>query len=552
MFKRLLNSKTKTISLAAFVLGISSFISYILGALRDNLLANFLPNQLADVYWAAFRVPDFVYGVLITGGITAAFLPVFSSYAKNNKEQARNLFRDVLSVFFIALVFLSFIFFLISPWLVNLTVPGFSEQQKQQTIDLMRIMFLSPIILGVSAIFSSFLQYLDLFYAFALAPIFYNIGILIGIIVFFPIFGLIGLGLGVVLGGLLHLTIQIIPASRAGFGPGLSLDIKEKQGLLKIFKLMLPRVAGTAAFQINLIIITAIASTLSTGSIKIFNLSNNLYCVPVGLVGLSFASAVFPSLSKSFANDQKEKFKEVFSVILSRIIFFVLPLSGMLFLLRAQIVRLIYGTQLGAVGYFGWLETRLTASSLGILTVSLFAACLIPFLARAFFALRDTKTPLKIALFSIGLNIGLSFLFVYLLKTHGYFYNLIINFLKLKGLTDISVLGLGIALSISTILQFVLLILCLKKKLQISNLIKFKNDFVKITVASFGACLVVFMALRAIGFFVVTNKVLGLFAQTFLSGLLGGIAYLIICYLMGMAEPKTIWKYICKIKLLIL
>ncbi len=548
MIRQILNSKTKTISIAALILGVSNLFSYALGALRDNLLANFLPNRLADVYWAAFRVPDFIYGILITGGITAAFLPVFSSYFKNNQDAAKRLFRDVFTVFFLALIFLSFIFFLISPWLVDLTVPGFNAAQKQQTVDLMRIMFLSPVILGVSAIFSSVLQYLDLFFAFALAPILYNIGILAGILFFYPNLGLNGLAWGVVLGALMHLSIQLFAGLKVGFTPAFSLALKEKAGLWKISKLMAPRVLSSTAYQINLIIITAIASTLAVGSIKIFNLSNNLYCVPVGLVGLSFASAVFPALSRSHANEEKEKFLEVFSMILNRIIFFILPLSGILFILRAQAVRLLYGTQLAGSGYFGWWETRLTASSLGVMSLSLFAACLIPFLARAFFALHNTKTPLKAALSSIVLNIGLSFLFVWLLKTPSFFQNWTVSFLKLKNLTDVSVLGLSLALSISTVFQFIFLLAGLKVKLKHLNLKRYKTSFSIMIFASLLASLATYLGLKFVGAFVPTYKVIGLLVQTVTAGILGIAVYLFLCFFMGMKEPKLIWRYLCKIK----
>lgn len=548
MISKILNSKTKTVSIAALVLGVSSLFSYALGALRDNLLANFLPNNLADVYWAAFRVPDFIYGILITGGITAAFLPVFSSYFKNNQESAKRLFNDVLTAFLLALIFLSFIFFLISPWIVDLTVPGFNAVQKKQTVDLMRIMFLSPVILGVSAIFSSVLQYLDLFFAFAFAPILYNIGILAGILFFYPNLGLNGLAWGVVLGASMHLSIQLFAGLKAGFIPAFPLALKEKAGLWKISKLMAPRVISSAAYQINLIIITAIASTLAVGSIKIFNLSNNLYCVPIGLVGLSFASAVFPALSKSHANEEKEKFLEVFSRILSRIIFFILPISTILFILRAQVVRLLYGTQLASGSYFGWWETRLTASSLGVMALSLFAACLIPFLGRAFFALHNTKTPLKIALVSIALNIGLSFLFVWLLKTPGFFQNWTVSFLKLKNLTNVSVLGLSLALSISTIFQFIFLLAGLKAKLKNLNLNRYKMGFLKMIFASLVACLTTYLSLKLVGAFVPTYKVIGLLAQTAAAGILGTAVYLFLCFFMGMKEPKLIWRYLCKIK----
>lgn len=543
MINRVLNSKTKTVTFAALLLAVSSFISYGLGALRDNLLANFLPNALADVYWAAFRVPDFIYGIIITGGITAAFLPVFASYFKNSQKEAKNLFRDVFTVFLLLLLGLSVLFFVIAPFLVDLTVPGFNGLQKEQVVVLMRIMFLSPIILGVSAIFSSVLQYFDLFYAFALAPIFYNIGILIGILFLYPAMGFPGLAFGVVLGALLHLLVQMVPAMKIGFSPGFSLLIKEKRGLVKIFKLTGPRIVGSAAYHINLIVITAIASTLTAGSIKVFNLSNNLYCVPVGLVGLSFASAVFPSLSRSYASEDKEKFLQVFANIFKNIIFFILPLSGLLFILRAQVVRLLYGTQLASKSFFGWWETRLTASSLGILSVSLFAACLIPFLARAFFALHNTKTPVKIAVVSIIINVALAFVFVRALSFPNVFSQSIEKFLKLKNVSGISVLGLSMALSVSTIFQFFWLLFELKAKLRHLCLAGLRNFLVKNAFATLLASFIAYLTLKFVGLFVPTYKVVGLLAQTVLAGLAGCFVYFCLCWLMKMKEPKQTLRY---------
>jgi len=176
----------------------------------------------------------------------------------------------------------------------------------------------------------------------------------------------------------------------------------------------------------------------------------------------------------------------------------------------------------------------------------LFAACLIPFLARAFFALHNTKTPLKIALFSIALNIGLSFLFVWLLKTPGFFQDWTVGFLKLKNLTDVSVLGLSLALSISTIFQFVLLLGDLKIKLGYLGLNKYKASFWKMVLATFIASLIAYLCLKALGLFVPTSKVLGLLIQTFIAAVFGGAVYLILSLFLGLKEPKLIWRYICK------
>jgi putative peptidoglycan lipid II flippase len=476
MIAKFLNSKTKTVTFTATLLGISALISRLLGLFRDNLLANLFTKAQTDIYFAAFRIPDFIYGILITGGIVAAFLPVFSEYFKQSKREAQILTNNVLNCFLIILVILCSILAIFTPQLINLIVPGFTVEQKTLTISLTRIIFLSPILLGISAIFSGILQYFNLFFAYALAPIFYNLGIILGILCLTPIFGLKGLALGVILGAFFHLFIQLVPAVKHGFKPTFSFNFRHP-GLRKIFKLMAPRTLGSASYHINLIVITAIASTLAQGSIRIFNFANNLQGVAVGLVGLPFATAAFPFFSRHFANNEKEKFLKSFSRTFSQILFLIIPLSILVFLLRAQIVRIILGTSILGKGLFDWWDTRLTAASLGIFSAALFASCLIPLLSRAFFAQQDTKTPVKIALGSMALNIIFSFSFVKVLSYPNIFQAALVDFLKLQGVKDISIIGLPLALSLATLFQFFLLSFYLKRKIEGLN---FKEVFQKL------------------------------------------------------------------------
>lgn len=225
MISRFLNSKTKTVTFAAVVLASAGLLSRAFGLLRDNLLANLLPKAQTDIYFAAFRIPDFVYGILITGGIVAAFLPVFSAEFKKSKKDAQILTNNVLTFFLIALIVICSILAIFTPYLVELLVPGFSPLQKTQTVALTRIMFLSPILLGISSIFSGILQYSSLFFAYSLTPILYNVGIIFGIVFLLPLFDfdLRALAYGVVFGALLHLLIQIGPVLKSGFRPRFSL-----------------------------------------------------------------------------------------------------------------------------------------------------------------------------------------------------------------------------------------------------------------------------------------------------------------------------------------
>jgi len=523
------HSKTKTVTFAAFLLAVFAFLSRVLGMLRNNFLGNIFPNIEVDMYLASFRIPDLVYGILITGGIVSAFLPVFSSAFKKGKS--RDLVRNVFTVFGLSLVLVSFALALLSPQLVKLSVPGFSLEQQKTTASLMRIMFLSPIILGSSAIISGVLHYFNLFLAYALAPVLYNLGIIFGILFFAPKFGLKGVAFGVVLGALFHLIVQLPPFFKKGFSLKPLVGLKSKD-LRKIFSLMIPRSIGSAAHHLNLIVLTALGSTLAAGSILIFSYSNDLYSIPLGLVGVSFATAAFPQLSRSFADNDKKEFLRQVSSSFSKVLFLVVPLSFLMFLFRAQIVRLIYGTRLLGQGYFGWEVTRLTAASLGIFSVSVFASCLIPLLSRVFYSFHDTKTPVKIAVLSMVLNIAFAFLFVNLFAGN----NFLERMLKVSDLQNTAILALPSALSLSCLLQFFLLLVFLKKKVKKIN---FKTSLMKILLSSVLMSIIGFLSLRLFDF--KTETVLGLSLQLLSSLFLALLSYLFFCYVLKCSEMKSIF-----------
>jgi len=395
-------------------------------------------------------------------------------------------------------------------------------------------MFLSPIFLGLSAVFSGVLHYFSRFLAYSLAPVFYNLGIILGILFFVPLFGLWGLAYGVVLGAFLHLVLQIPAARHAGFHYLPVFDFRSS-GLLKVFKLMVPRTIGTAAYQINLIVITAIASTLSVGSIAVFTFANNLQHFPLGIIGASFALAAFPALSRAWVNGVKGEFLDNFSLVFRQILFLIVPISVLMFLLRAQITRLILGT-----GQFGWADTQLTAASLGLFCLGIFAVSLAPFLARVFYSFQNTKTPLFIGLSMVGLNIGLAFLFTWLLSFENGFRSLLVDFLDLEGIGNIGVIGLPLAFSLSGIYQFSSFLFFLRKKFGHIRLMEVFDSLRKIIIASLFMAAVTYLVLRATATLVCLNTFGGLFLQAGSAFLFGIFIYFLAVHLLKSSEIKTI------------
>ena len=538
-FNHFFNSQTKTVTFAAILLGMSALASGALALIRDRLLAGrFGAGQELDVYFAAFRIPDFVYGVLIMGGISACFLPVFSEYFRKRKPW--ELTNNVLNCFFILLIVLCAILAIFAPALIRFITPGFSPEDQALTVSLTRIMFLSPIFFGLSSVFSGVLHYFNRFLVYSIAPVLYNLGIIFGILFLVPRFSLFGLAYGVILGAFLYFLIQIPAALNSGFKYRFLFNFRHP-GLRKIFKLMIPRTIGATCYHLNLIVITAIASTLIAGSISIFNFSNNLQFFPIGIIGVSFALASFPALSKSWAQGEKNKFLNNFSSTFRQILFLIIPICLLIFLLRAQLVRLILGT-----GQFGWFETRLTAASLGLFCLGIWAQALIPLLARTFFSFQDTKTPVIIGLASMSLNIFFCFLFVWFLRFPNFFQSFMINLLKLQGIKNIGVVGLPLALSFSGIFQFSLLLSFLRKKIGDIKIAEISKSAEKIIGATVLTGIAVYLSLKVAALFVNMQTFLGVLIQTIFAAIVGLLIYLLITYFLKSPEPRIIKSSILK------
>ncbi|MFH1598250.1 MAG: murein biosynthesis integral membrane protein MurJ [Patescibacteria group bacterium] len=437
MFKKLLNKLQSTIAGGAIIIAFFSVISKVLGLYRNRLLAsNFGAGDVLDTYFAAFKIPDLVFNILILGALSASFIPVFVQHWSKNHEETWRIANSVLNILLIALIIISIILFVLAPQLTRLIAPGFDEAKQALTASLTQVMLLSVIFFTISNVVAGILNSFRRFFAYSLAPVFYNVGIIFGILVLAPRMGSMGLAWGVVIGALLHLIVQLPTVFKVGFRYWPIIDLKH-EGVRKIFKLMLPRTFGLAVNQINQLIIVIIASTLMAGSVAVFNFANDLQSFPISIFGVSLAIAAFPVFSQAFTENNQSKFVSHFSKTFRRVLFLIIPASVMVLLLRAQLVRLILGT-----GQFDWTDTVLTARTFGYFSISLFAQALIPLLARSFFAKHDTKTPVIISLISMVINIGLAYTFTRFM--------------------DIA--GLGLAFSIAAIINMVLLLLVLRKR----------------------------------------------------------------------------------------
>ncbi len=524
MIKRLFQGQINNITVAAGLVAFSSLVSRFLGIFRDRILAGeFGAGDVLDVYYAAFRVPDLIFNLLVLGALSAGFIPVFTSLLKNplakvkgwvsgekNKE-AWNLVNDLLNILLIGLVIFCSLGIIFAPALTRLIAPGFNSEMQSLTASLTRIMFLSPLLLGISSIFGGILQSFKRFFVYSLAPIMYNIGIIVGALYLVPIWGIYGLAWGVVFGALMHMLVQLPMVISLGFRHKFRFNFKSSQ-IKKIGTMMIPRTMSLAISQINLVVITIIASTLAVGSLAVFNFANNLQSFPIGIFGISFAIAAFPTMSAAAFN--KKKLVKSFSSTLRQILFFIVPATVLLITLRAQIIRVVLGA-----GNFNWEDTVLTMNTLGFFSISLFAQALLPLLIRVFYARHNSSTPFFIGLISAIANVILS---LWLSRSYG-------------------VAGLALGFSIASILNFILLWLALH--IEIGNLdeLRILSSTIKFSAAAVLAGVAVQSVKLLVWPYIDMTRTWGVFTQGFLAGSVGILIYAIICFLLRSEEFIAIW-----------
>lgn len=499
------------------MLAIAYVISNILGFLRDALLADkFGASRVLDIYQAAFKIPDFTYNILVFGAISAGFIPVFVQSYKKNSDEAWKLTSDILNIIFVFLSLISAVLFAVAPWLVHYIVPGFNQNDMNVTVVLTRIMLLQPIFLGLGTLLGGVLQSIGRFLIYSFCFLFYNIGIIIGILFFVPIMGIYGLGWGVVLGSFMYFVLFFISTVGADFKYSfifnLSLD-----GVKKIIFLMIPRTLSLIITQINVIITTILASTLSVGSIAIFNFANDLQTVPVSVFGVSLAAAAFPMLSL-YGKKEKKAYLNTFVTNLRQILFFIIPSAFLFFVLRAQIVRFTLG-----YGHFDWHDTLMTVNTLVAFCVGIVGEGLQQIIIRAFFAMEDAVSPFFSGLANVVVNLALG---IYLK-----------SFMGVAGLA----LAFSIAVWVDVIIMFV--IFYFKTHFHfMADILKFSMVVIAVSAVS---ALMAHFSLYAIDAIVSTSKVSGILIQLLVASLIAVASFIAISLLCRIPEANL---FLIKIK----
>ena len=535
---RIFSKEYGNINQAALLLGCFTLLSQILALFRDRGIAHFIgPSPELDAYYAAFRVPDLIFISFASLASITVLIPFI--VGKMNGEQvtdeARKLLNNIFTVFLVSMVVISVIAFFIMPYLISFVAPGFTPIMQTKVILFSRIMLLSPILMGLSNLFGTITQLFRKFFIYSLSPIFYNFGIIIGVVILYPILGINGLVLGVVLGAFMHFLIQVIATFGCGFTPKFSLSVNFRE-IKNIALVSLPRTLGLSFNNIALISIIAFASYLPSGSISIFNFSFNLQSVPLNIIGVSYAVAAFPTLVKSFSGEKKDEFKNHLKSTARQIVFWSLPVIFLFIVLRAQIVRVILGS-----GSFSWENTRLVAASLAIFSVSVLAQGMVALLSRAYYATGNTKRPLTVNLFCSVLIIILSYVFLHIFQNTPIFRYFIESLLKVTDIPGTEVLMLPLAYSVGTILNFILHWYFVRKDFMKHESFITKTFFQSLG-ASFFIGVVSYIGLSIFSPIFGTTTFWGIFLQGFISVIIGICSGILVLLLLKNEELKDLME----------
>jgi putative peptidoglycan lipid II flippase len=506
--------KQNSILSASLVLGVTFAFSALLGVLRSKFLyAQFFNCCILDLdaYNAAFRLPDLIFKLLVTGALSASFIPVFSSYLHKDEKKANEIASTVINLLLILFIIASIIILIFARPLSEVIAHGFTPYQLDLMTSLTRILLIAQIFFLISNFLTGILQVHQVFIIPALSPIIYNLFIILSIFTLAPKFGIYGVIYGTVVGAFFHLAIQIPLAKKFGFKYSFSIRPK-LEGVREIIRLMIPRTLSLGLGEIENTVTLFFASSLTAGSISLLNLALQIMYFPSRIFSTTIGQASLPILSKNVARNEMDKFRDTVKRTITQSLFLAIPITMLLLVHRVAIIRIAFGAK-----QFPWTATLLTAKTLAFLTPAIISQAVIQILIRSFYALHDTKTPLRISAFSLLINI-----------TTAYFF---INF------TNMGIIGLAISASLGNLTQCIGLFYLFIKVIDGQGWDKTFFHIGKIALASLFMGLSSWFTLKFLDLFLFdTSKTIYLVLVTTIACVSGLIIFLIFSKLMKIEE----------------
>jgi putative peptidoglycan lipid II flippase len=515
----LLTRRQTNILSAAFVIMITVVLSQVLGLIRQRLLVGiFGASNMLGIYLYATQLPNTIFQLTIAAALSSAFIPVFSDYLTKGKEkEAHKMASTLLFLGMAIFIAISIILVIFAQQILQIFNLGsnFTSGQMQLMANLMRIIVVGQIFFIVATFFTALLQSYNHFFVPGIAAALYNLGIIIGVVTLAPVIGIYATAIGVVLGGLIFIVVQLPLARKVGFHFTPDFSYIASEGVKKIGKLMWPRTLSVIIFQLGTLAVASFISFLDNpGRMNvIFDFAQTLAFAPVALFGQTIAQAAFPVLSRE--KDKPAEFKSTFINSFNQMLYLVLPVSVLFLVLRIPLVRLVFGAS-----KFDWPATVATGETLALFSISIFSQALITLVLRAFYALHDTKIPLIIGGISTAILIFAAYLFI--LVWH------------------MGVQSLGLAFSIASLFQLIVLFLLLEQRVGGFGKSTLLPSWTKIFISSLLTAFALYIPIKLLDQLVFdTTRTINLIMLTGISSLLGLSLYLFLTWFFDVKEAKA-------------
>lgn len=518
---------------AAYILAIFTIGSQFLALVRDRVLAHqFGAGPELDLYYTAFRIPDILYVLFASTLSIYVLIPFVSKKLEVSTDAARAFLSQFLTLFMVFYGVVALIAIIGTPFIADLFFPGFVGEHDT-LILLIRILLFQPLLLGISSLFGVVTQLERRFILYAMSPLLYNLGIIIGAVLLYPHMGIAGLTVGVLVGACGHVCIQLPSILRSPLRPGISFSWDTKN-IVEVLRMSLTRAVTLSLHQIVLLGLVGFASIMASGSVSVLQFAYNLQSVPLAIIGVSYSVAAFPLLAQLHAEGKYDELRRNITTALKHILFWSLPVIALLAVIRAQFVRTILGS-----GAFDWNDTRLTAAILAVFLVSLAAQAFHLFVVRALYAVGNTRIPFYVTLVSSALALLFSFYLFTIFTADSSIATFMRSALRLEGVPGVEVLALPMGYSIALVIHSTILVLTAHRIIFIS-LRQLGIAFLKGFVAALGAGYVAYCTLNWFSALWTTNTLATIFFQGFFAFFLGACAYVVMQYLFRSAELTEI------------
>lgn len=508
----------------AFVIMVTYALANVVGLLKTRLIISqfFLQASSLDVYYASLTIPDTLFQLLVIGALSAAFIPIFTRNLHHDEKTAWKMTSSTMNLVSLSLMGICILVAVFATPISRLLAPGYTPAQIDLMSNLIRIMLTAQVFFSISGFLTAIIQSHQRFLVPALAPVAYNLGIILGILLFGKTLGIYAPATGMVIGALLHMFIQIPVAYKLGFRYQLLLGL-DLPGVKEVLRLMPARVITLGVDQIEQFVAVLLTSFLAAGSLTLLNVARLLFNIPSLLFGSTIGQAALPSLSHISAKNERSEFAQTLISSLFQVIFMAVPVSVLFIVLRIPIVRLAFGSKT-----FPWEATLLTGGTLAILAVSSVFYAAMQLLVRAFYALSDTRTPLWVGLMAALFDSGLAII--------------------LSQWGGMGILGIAVAISATAVIESLVLLVLIVEKMD--NLINLRFFSIRLFQLGFlgiltGFCL--WVPMRLLDKFIFdTTRTLPLLGLTIITSVIGFGVYILFSYLLKIPELELITRVVKK------